>query len=292
VLSSEFVDTSSLGIKITKVEGIRDRFTPRVKVTLQIEYKPPQELHPNTVGPGFQLTIIEHRLEMSAAGFVLGSAGPQYERLQPNRVTSSTYDVTIPRNVLESIEERRQDDLPVIFNLGGIAVETRPGTPPQRAYSFSISIVDNLSQARWTKLLRETGFQDIWIVEVSKPAVPQTAGLEKAQKFLTDAETEILEGSPENAVTDCRKAMDVLDPFLKEHWKSVSEEIDRNSVEELNRPTKSERISVIRDSIRAWSNIGPHADKYPISLEDARLCYRLTVTLFSYVSRLANRPSV
>jgi hypothetical protein len=199
------------------------------------------------------------------------------------------YTMEFPRNIIQSIELKRQDDLRLFFRFGGLFFET-DGKTNHKAYSFDLPLFKEFSQAQWTKLLKEIGYHDVWVLEVAKPPISRIANLEQVRKFLEAASSELAAGSPEDCVANCRKALDAFESaFTNEEWKKIDAEIDHRSAGEEDKPTKSERINEVRKSVRAWANIGPHSDKYAVSLSDAQLCYQLLVSLVSYVSRISGR---
>lgn len=84
-------------------------------------------------------------------------------------------------------------------------------------------------------------------------------------------------------------AWDAAVPLLDSLEKELATEIDRNSPSEQGFPKKSQRIGTFRKDVLSWSQIGAHKESYTVTAEDALLCYRLTLSMFSYLTRIASR---
>lgn len=291
MFSADYVDANRLSARVLQVVGVADRFLPRVKVKVTFEYRPQASLGIPLAAerPDWKLSILEHRLEVGTGEQLLGDSGAKYDHIVPYFGKDYEYTLAVSRSAIQSIEARRKDDVLLLFNLGGICLET-DGLKKSDARTFSIGITKEFSQAQWNKLLREVGYQDTWIFEVAKPVMADGGKFGAVARFLQEAEAELAAGSPDDVVSKCRKALDALDSALDEgEWKRVEAEIDRDSVGEAGRPAKSARILGLRDKTRDMSNIGPHADKYVVTYDDARLCFLLTVSIISYVSKVAGR---
>ena len=293
MFSPDYLDSKKLNFEVSSVNGIGDPYFPRLKVELRVQYNSPGNTitTPGAKAQEWHLSLIEHRLNLTVEGAVVATSGTHYDRVEPYMVTKEIYDLPISRAALQFIESRRKDDVTLFWSLGGICLES-DRVSVGKASQFNISYPMPLSQAKWTNLLSELGFSETWIVEISKPKISDSKAMNEAKRFLSEADAELLTGSPDDVVSKCRKALDALkSAYSEEQWKKVNEQIDFESPGQPGKLPKSDKFGKLLEGVREWSHIGPHADKYRVTFDDARLCFQQTLSLVAYVSQVAKKMS-
>jgi len=292
MFSERALDPARFVLSIPTVTGISDRSMPRLKVKVSIEYAPstpPQG--PARTGRAAQwiMEVVQHELEISDGVGPLATSGLQHDVFQPLYLINKDYVIPIPRYVLQSLEQKRRDDLTLHFKFGGLCLESELGKTAT-VYPFSFDLTKEFSQAQWTKLLREMGYEDVWVIEMVKPPITPNIKFNEAQRLLDEAQKELIDGSPDQVVTKCRQSIELLlDSLTKEEWEKIRKEVDAGPTGQPGRPSKWESLERIRDDVRMWSRIGPQADGYSVSFNDAKLCFQLTVSTISYLSNVAAR---
>ena len=90
---------------------------------------------------------------------------------------------------------KRKNDLSLTFRISGLAMisEAAKGST---VYPFVKPVVKEFSQAQWTRLLSEMGYEDVWIFEVAKPSITPGVKFVQAQKLLEEAQYDLPNGSP------------------------------------------------------------------------------------------------
>jgi hypothetical protein len=291
--STVYVDTNRLSARVQQITGVLDRYLPRIKVRIMFEYRPERVNTSSASKPtDWRITVLQHRLVVHVNGLQIADSGTVYDHVEPYFGKDFEYTLSLPRSAIQSIEESRRDDVRLSLNISGLCLET-DGLDKRDVKTLSLNIQNDLSQTQWAKLLKETGYQDTWVLEIAKPATADPSKFKDVTRFLEEAEAELSAGSPDDVIGRCRKALDKLDEIMSvDDWANVNKEIDWGSIGESNYATKSKRIQEIRAKIRDWTNIGPHSDKYVVRFEDAKLCYLLTASLVSYLSKMASRSSL
>jgi len=135
------------------------------------------------------------------------------------------------------------------------------------------------------EILRALAYSDRWIVELERPKI---VGFEGVSQHVLKAFEAIQLRDYEGAVHNCRVAWDAASPLLDTVEKEMAIEIDRNSPGETGYPRKSQRINTLRRDLLSWAQIGAHKEFYAVTGEDALLCYRLTLSMFSYLTKVAS----
>jgi hypothetical protein len=67
--------------------------------------------------------------------------------------------------------------------------------------------------------------------------------------------------------------------------------IDEGSDGQTGHDPKSKRVKDIRDKIHNLANTGIHREAYKVQPDDAILCYYLTVSMVSYLSKLLKKAT-
>ena len=188
----------------------------------------------------------------------------------------------LPRYLLEAIESTRKDNVQV-----DLSVELGWWTPEPDEFSRQFGwtnapFQETIPQSDWMVFLEQLGFDGGWAVEIRKPRI---GGLDDAMKHLSAAEGLLSSHQPEAAVAECRKAWDRADDLLESRTAALATVVDGHSKGEPGKPSKSQRIAKLQDAVDQWTQIGPHSDLYGVTMDDALLAYRSTVSLLAYLSR-------
>jgi len=191
----------------------------------------------------------------------------------------------MPRHVLIGIESRRKDDIQFSLHLGGIVsyVGSDKVTHFEKLTCYHEWYC---SQKQWSDILRKLGYRDYWIAEIDRP---QIEGWEVVKEHLEKAAAALESKDFEKTMSECRVAWNSLDPLMNSLIDELKAKIDEGSAGEEGHPSKSSRILSLRESVRNWSHIGIHRESYKVLPEDAILCYRETVSLVAYISRIASQ---
>ncbi len=283
-LSNTVLDPDRIILSLSKVTGVADRWMPRIRATVTYEYspgikRPPSHITGRTVES--VMMISQHEVQIADSLGTFASSGTQYDQLQPLWVTTRDYLIPVSRYELASLEMKRKNDLSLTFRISGLAMisEAAKGST---VYPFVKPVVKEFSQAQWTRLLSEMGYEDVWIFEVAKPSITPGVKFVQAQKLLEEAQYDLPNGSPESVVAKCGQSLDLLlQSFSKDDWEKIGRQVDSRSSGQASR---WERVTKVREDVRALSQ--PGGDR-AVSFEDARLCFLLTASTVSYLSRAA-----
>ncbi len=199
-----------------------------------------------------------------------------------------TEEISFPKHLIQSIEQKRIDDLPISLTIEGL-VSYNPGNNTPILDRFRISREYKQSQKEWTAILEKMGFKETWIIEMARPKIE---GFDIVKEHLQKASEAIDRRDYEKAISDCRVAWDSLNPLIISSWEKLANEIDLGSQNEENYPKKSDRIKKLREAVLLWSQIGVHREAYRVFPEDAFLCYRMTIALASFLSSLSSKSTV
>jgi len=200
--------------------------------------------------------------------------------------SSGPEDVTLvfpmSRETLAAIERLRVDDVPMTLQLRGHGSTTRQSQPP-RTESIGGSVDLKRSQREWRDLLKAMGYGESWIIELARPCLE---GFDEVQSHLEKASEAIQGHDYEGAVHNCRVAWDATSNLLDAIEAKIAAEIDRGSKGETGEPLKSERIKNLRAAVKKLCQIGAHKEAYVVGYEDALLCFRQTLSLMAYLSKI------
>ncbi len=192
----------------------------------------------------------------------------------------------IPVEALSFIESQRADD--VLFSVKfqflyrEIVQEARNQVIDDAPGLFQFQY--KFSQKEWIDLLSKINYEEIWLIEITKPKIEEfhevTEHIQKAYEALYNKK------EPEDVLRDLRAARDSFKTFYDSKKEKIFNIIDRGSSGEPGIDKKSERIDKIFKDIGSLLNIGPHNDKYKVSYADALLAYREFISIIAYLSSL------
>ena len=205
-------------------------------------------------------------------------------------IMQGTYDlatnVHIPVEALSLIESRRTDDVQFtirfVYSYKETYFEGREIVVDEGDGLFNFPY--ELSERKWLSLISDVGFNEIWLIEVSKPKIEGfhevTEHIQKAYEALYNKK------EPEDVLRDLRTARNSFKTYYDAKKDEIFEIIDRGSPGEPGKDKKSERIDRIFENIGALLNIGPHNDRYKVSYADALLAYREFISIIAYLSSI------
>lgn len=230
--------------------------------------------------------------------------------IEPYYSKVHSWSAQLPLEAISHIEGKRVDDVELSFILTGHCLEydgNGRSAQPQRTQetrSFSLGMRKKFSQKDWAQLLSDLGYNRRWIVEIDAPQLENFAGIDT---LLGKAWQQIhVSFDAEGAMENLRTVWNKVDPLLAQYWSTISDQINTGSVGEPNFPQKDRRVQDISQGLkdyfsslkdlssktRTWTNIGPHKESYVVTINDALLAYRITVSLLSYLSRLIGSRSI
>jgi hypothetical protein len=196
-------------------------------------------------------------------------------------------NIPMPRDLIDAIESTRVDDLPL-----GIVIEMFVSSELEEGKSqfFRDNLHHNLkySQKEWTGMLKEMGYSEAWIFEIARPTIE---GMDVVVEHLQKAADNIATRDYEGCMANTRIAWNAVKPLLDSKWDEIKALIDEDSPGESNHDPKSTRIKATRDNIHSIANVGIHREAYKIQQDDAILCYYLTVSMVSYLSKLLKKAA-
>ena len=193
-----------------------------------------------------------------------------------------------PRNTIDAIESQRIDDLPL--NLSLQLLYSYQDDDSNIHYEKTYVNLDlKYSQREWTEILQKMGYTESWIFEITRAKIE---GLDTVVEHLQKAADCYYIRDYDNCMANSRIAWDDFKPLLDSKWKQIAIMIDEGSEGQTNHDPKSKRIKEIIDKIHYLSNVGIHRERYKVFPEDAMLCYYLTVSMISYLSRWLNKVRV
>jgi len=197
-------------------------------------------------------------------------------------------NIPMPRDLIDAIEATRVDDLPL-----GAAIEMfcSYGSEDGTTHQFSqYNLYHDLkySQKEWTGMLKEMGYSEAWIFEIARPTLE---GMDVVVEHLQKAADNLATRDYEGCMANTRSAWNAVKPLLDSKWDEIKALIDEDSPGESNRDPKSTRIKATRDKIHSIANVGVHREAYKIQPDDAILCYHLTVSMISYLSKLLKKAA-
>ncbi len=189
-------------------------------------------------------------------------------------------NVKVDLNAIKGMEKLRKDDTVLTFKFSGLLTISYDNI--MQIYHFNADSIANikLSENEWLKLLEDIGYSKKWIITIDSPDIE---GFENIKKYLNGAFEFIVKNQPSQAIQELRKCWDSLPQLLDKNWEDIAKEINKGSVS-----NKSDKIKEIKKGIRDFTNIGPHSEVYPVSMEDAKLLYRLTISMLSYLAPFMN----
>ncbi|MEA2074254.1 MAG: hypothetical protein U9O85_00725 [Euryarchaeota archaeon] len=189
--------------------------------------------------------------------------------------------------MIDTIEATRVDDLPLT---PGVDVLCSYAKPENRTLFVQSNLYYDLkySQKEWAEILKEMGYSESWIFEIARPTLE---GMDRVAEHLQKASDNLAARDYENCMANTRIAWDAFQPLLDSKWDEIKALIDEGSEGEPNHDPKSKRIKGIRDKIHYLANVGIHREAYKIQPDDAILCYYLTVSMVSYLSKLLKKAA-
>jgi hypothetical protein len=200
--------------------------------------------------------------------------------------TNISLNVHIPIDAISFVESQRNDDVEFTGRLVFWYKESVP--------DLKMKLIDNdqcvlnfqykFSQKDWIDLLSKINYEDIWLIEITKPKIEGfhevTEHIQKAYEALYNKK------EPEDVIRDLRAAKDSFKTFYDVKKEKIFEIIDRGSSGDSGNENKSKRIDKIFVDIGNFLNIGPHNDKYKVSYADALLAYREFISVIAYLSSI------
>lgn len=116
-------------------------------------------------------------------------------------------------------------------------------------------------------------------------------GMDVVTEHLQKASDNLSARDYENCMANTRIAWDAFKPLLDSKWDNIQALIDEDSPGEPSHDPKSKRVKEIRDKIHYLANVGIHREAYKILPDDAILCYYLTVSMVSYLSKILKKAT-
>lgn len=198
-------------------------------------------------------------------------------------------NVPFPRNVIDTIESTRIDDLPLTLAVDVLCSYSDTGRTNRTAF-FQSNLYHSLkySQKEWTEILKKMGYSESWIFEIARPPLE---GMDVVAEHLQKASDNLAARDYENCMANTRIAWDAFKSLLDPKWDEIKALIDKGSSGESKYDPKSTRIKDIRDKIHNLANVGIHREAYRVQPDDAILCYYLTVSMVSYLSKLLKKAT-
>ena len=195
-------------------------------------------------------------------------------------------NVYIPVEALSLIESKRVDDVQFMirFVYSYMEVYFEGGEKVVDGGDGLFIFPYEFSERKWLSFISSAGYNEIWLIEVSKPKIEVfhevTEHIQKAYEALYNKK------EPEDVIRDLRTARDSFRTYYDAKKAKIFEIIDRGSSGEPGKDKKSERINNIFEEIGNLLNIGPHNDKYKVSYADALLAYREFISVIAYLSSI------
>ena len=197
-------------------------------------------------------------------------------------------DIPFSRNTIDAIESQRIDDLPL--NLSLELLNSYQDDDSIIHYEKTYAYLDlKYSQKEWTEILQKMGYTESWIFEITRAKIE---GLDTVVEHLQKAADCHYTRDYDNSMANTRIAWDAFKPLLNSKWDKIAIMIDEGAQGQSTRETKSTRIKQIFDKIHNLSNVGIHREEYKVFPEDAMLCYYLTVSMISYLSKWLKKVPV
>jgi hypothetical protein len=199
-------------------------------------------------------------------------------------------DVPFPRDVIDTIEATRVDDLPLTLVVDVLCSYSDTARENNRTAFFQSNLYYNLkhSQKEWAEKLKEMGYSESWIFEIVRPTLE---GMDVVAGHLQKASDNLAARDYEGCMANTRIAWDAFKPLLDSKWDEIKALIDEGSPGEPSHDPKSTRIKDIRVKIHNLANTGIHREAYKVQPDDAILCYYLTVSMVSYLSKLLKKAT-
>ncbi len=235
--------------------------------------------------PNLQLLLASVKLNLS--GDCIAASEPLLFTENFGNSIELEADVPFPRDVIDTIEATRVDDLPLTLVVGVLCSYTER---ENRTAFFQRNLHYNLkySQKEWAGILKEMGYSESWIFEIVRPTLE---GMDVVVGNLQKASDNLAARDYENCMANTRIAWDAFQPLLDSKWDEIKSLIDEGSPGQSSHNPKSKRIKDIRDKIHYLANVGIHREAYKIQPDDAILCYYLTVSMVSYLSKLLKKAT-
>jgi hypothetical protein len=228
---------------------------------------------------------------------------PQTLVLLSNSSGDLKFSHFLDQNSLKIVEDQRNNDILFYVEIicKYLATHGGPASIEDDFGVFKLSFKWKRSQAEWLRLLSSLGYSEKWVIELDRPKLE---GFHEVLEHINKAGEDLFsKNRPDDALTDIRAAWNSLDPFLKQYEKDIKDKIDEGSIGEENKPSKSERVGEINNSllsylnsqnellekVKKFSQIGPHKEFYQSTYSDAILAYRLTVSLLSYYGEILSK---
>ena len=233
---------------------------------------------------GIDLLGLEVIGELWLFGSRILSSPPVFrDCFRKHAVDEFRFEFLLSTLVIDAIENYRSDDVPMQLRMGmQYCVEEND----RREWTTTTLVRDmKQSQKEWLDILRSLEYSEHWTIEMARPHI---VGFDKMEEHLTKARDCIQGRDYEGAMHNCRVAWNSVEPLLKGLVEKLNAEIDRDSPGESGQPAKSGRTWKVKEAVKSLSQIGAHKESYVVKPQDALLCYRLTVSLASYLSFIAS----
>ena len=193
-----------------------------------------------------------------------------------------------PRNTIDAIESQRIDDLPLNLSLQLLLSYQDDDSNIHYVKTYA-NLNLKYSQKEWTEILQKMGYTESWIFEITRAKIE---GLDTVVEHLQKAADCHYTRDYDNCMANTRIAWDAFKPLLDSKWKKIAIMIDEGSEGQNTHDPKSQRIKEIKDKIHYLSHVGIHREGYKVFPEDAMLCYYLTVSMISYLSKWLKKVPV
>lgn len=271
-----------------RIDNVRAEVKKGVFPSLGLDIRVSRDPDPSGQYPDLHLLLATVKLILNGDCIAASEPLLSTENWGSNQINFNA-DVPFPRDVIDTIEATRVDDLPLTLGVDMLCSYSDAARENRTAF-FRSNLYHDLkkSQKEWAEILKKMGYSESWIFEIARPTLE---GMDVVAEHLQKASDNLSARDYEGCMANTRIAWDAFKPLLDSKWDEIKALIDEDSQGESNHDPKSTRIKDIRDKIHYLANVGIHREAYKIQPDDAILCYYLTVSMVSYLSKLLKKAT-
>lgn len=210
---------------------------------------------------------------------------PGHLEITAKNSSTNEFQVRFPMEIIDMVEKLRQHDVILTVQINAL-VMSETGEVDRMSFSAD----HKFSQREWIEVLDKIGYSRKWMVEIQRPDILPSEGVQQVEEDLKAANQLMLKGEYADVITRCRRSMEALGKVIAAHKERVTAEIDAGSPGEAEEVSKSHRFDSILKALQKASQIGPHTG-YNISREDAEAILHLTTAMVAYYSKILSKIS-
>ena len=238
--------------------------------------------------------------DMSKSVHFLGFAFLESDAGQFSRGSENSWTLSLALTPyhLQKIEEvRKGGDLFLFTYFHGVVAEMENPTAPTLRRFVSLSVRGDtwsgpyvpfkVAQSDWTKILRDLGYGDYFLIEVPLRGVPAKRKMEKALAHLVTAWNHFSEGRDDETLGSCYRAFEYI--AKQKDMKHPDQNAFERLLASVDNPEKRRSLKLLMDYVCRFLNLGRHEPgQEPILLDrrDSEYGLILSQATLAYLAKV------